>query len=263
MRGLKSSGMFAACGFVLSFIAGLFSHTSILSVLLKALIFACVFGLLGFAVDFVFQKFLSDGTGGDFQGDFTPDGSAPAAAAPVLGQHVDITIQDEELKKSESDNHFVVGENRQMLNDSDVRSGQSVSHSESGASSSGFVPLRNYETVTNVSGTEAQSPVIKADSVDSGAGKTAAVNPVSAPPVSVFSSADSGDLDTLPDMEGFSFSEDNSSSSKNDDEVPSSGGDSEFVSTSSSRKTEEPPEVKDAALMAKAISSVLSDENSL
>lgn len=264
MRGLKSSGMFAACGFVLSFIAGLFSHTSILSVLLKALIFACVFGVLGFAVYFVFQKFLSDGTGGDYQGDFTPEGSAPAAAAPVLGQHVDITIQDEELQKSESDNHFVVGDYHQMLNESDVRSGQSGSQNETAsASSSGFVPLRNYETVTNVSGTEAQSPVIKADAVDSGAEKTAAaVSPVSTPPVTVFSAADSGDLDTLPDMEGLSFGGDDSSSS-NDDDVPSSGGDSEFVSASSSRKSDEPPEVKDAALMAKAISSVLSDENSL
>ena len=272
MRGLKSSGLFAACGFILSFIAGLFSHTSILSVLLKALIFAVVFAALGFIISFVFQKFLSDGTGGEFQGDYTSDNNSAAAQTPVLGQHVDITIQDEELQKSESDNHFVVGESRQMLNDSDVRSGpafgqmsgQTAAKNESSSStSSGFVPLRNFETVTNVSGTEAQSPVIKAEAQNSGAENA------SAPEASNFasasaaaSSADSEGLDTLPDMEGFSFGEDSSSSNDDDGDVPSSGGDSEFVSASSSRKQEE-PEVKDAALMAKAISSVLSDENSL
>ena len=110
MRSTKTIGLFAACGFVLSFVAGLFSHSSILSVLIKALIFALVFGALGFGISMVFSKFLDIGTSGDFQGDYVTDsvtGGAPASA-PVTGQHVDITIQDEELKPSSSDNHFVV-----------------------------------------------------------------------------------------------------------------------------------------------------------
>ena len=65
MRSTKTIGLFAACGFVLSFVAGLFSHSSILSVLLKALITAVIFGLLGFGISFVFNKFLSDGNSGD------------------------------------------------------------------------------------------------------------------------------------------------------------------------------------------------------
>ncbi len=258
MRGLKISGVFAACGFILSFVAGLFSHTSILSILLKALIFAVVFGLLGYGIAFVFRVFLSDGTSTDIQGDGS-ESVAMAAPSSGLGQNVDITIQDEELQKSESDNHFVVGESHQMLNDSDVKSARSTAAPEA---SPGFVPLRNFETVQNFSGTESESPVAKASetivaSSNAAAADTSAVNNLR--PAAVPSGAGVGGLDTLPDMEGFSFSEGGSDS---DDDDIVSGSDSEFVSTSNSRKTEE-PEVKDAALMAKAISSVLSDENSL
>ena len=143
MRSTKSIGLFAACGFILSFVAGLFSHSSILSVLIKALIFAVVFGLLGLGISFIFNKFLSDGSGGDFQGEYTADSSPAASGASTLGQNVDITLQDEELRPSESENHFVVGENHQMLNDSDVRT--SANKTEDNSSSQGFVPLRNFD----------------------------------------------------------------------------------------------------------------------
>ena len=248
MRGLKNSGVFAACGFVLSFFAGLFSHTSILSILLKALISALVFGLLGYGISVIFRVFLSDGTSGDLQGDGSEGISAAAVPSSALGHNVDITIQDEELQKSESDNHFVVGENHQMLNDSDVKN---VSNPSVSDPAPGFVPLRNYETVNNISGKEAVSPVIKASET------VPSANPAPA----AFSDSGSDELDTLPDMGSFNFAESDSESS-DDDDVPSSGSDSEFVSVSSSKKTAE-PEVKDAALMAKAISSILSDENSL
>ncbi len=260
MQGLKISGVFAACGFVLSFFAGLFSHTSILSVLLKALIFALVFGLLGFGISFIFRTFLSDGLSGDLQSDASEGLATASVQNTGLGQNVDITIQDEELQKSESDNHFLVGESHQMLNDSDVKNASNPTASDS-ASSSGFVPLRHFETVQNFSGKEAQSPVIKAKESNSSSADSGTA-PMPSQPVPDFSGAAGGDLDTLPDMGSFTFGEEESDSEDDDDQVPSSGSDSEFVSMSNSRKTEE-PEVKDAALMAKAISSVLSDENSL
>ena len=259
MRGLKISGVFAACGFILSFIAGLFSHTSILSILLKALIFAVVFGILGYGIAFVFRVFLSDETSNDYQGDGSESVSMTAAPSSQLGQKVDITIQDEELQKSESDNHFVVGESHQMLNDSDVKTARNAAAPEA---SPGFVPLRNFETVQNFSGTESESPVAKASetvvaSANAAAADSSGVN--NSKPAAVPSGAAVGGLDTLPDMESFSFGDGGSDS---DDDEPVSGSDSEFVSMSSTLKTEE-PEVNDAALMAKAISSVLSDENSL
>ncbi len=257
MRGAKFIGLFAACGFILSFVSGLFSHSSILSVLLKALIFAVVFGILGFGISFIYGKFLSDGSGGDFQGDYTVDSSTPAVSSSV-GQNVDITIQDEELRPSESENHFVVGDNHQMLNDSDVRDTANTG-SETSSSSQGFVPLRNFETVKNFSGKEA---VIPAEAVAAApVEKASTPEPaVKAPSPSFGSSNEDGGIDTLPDMENFVFSE-GSDSDSDDDSGP--GTDSEFVSSVGARKKNDgPAEVQDAALMAKAISSVLSDENS-
>ena len=265
MRSAKYIGLFAACGFILSFVSGLFSHSSILSVLLKALIFAVVFGLVGLGISFVYSKFLSDGSSGEFQSEYTADSSsAPAAASPALGQNVDITIQDEELKPSESENHFVVGDNHQMLNDSDVRS--SAAGGDTADSSQGFVPLRNFETVKNFSGTEAVIPseaiasqpaTAKSETNSSPAEENAAP---AAPVSNATGGIGDGGIDTLPDMENFVFSDNSGSDSDGDDS--DTGTDSDFVSMGSHKKNDGPAEVQDAALMAKAISSVLSDENS-
>ena len=259
MRSTKSIGLFAACGFILSFVSGLFSHSSILSVLLKALIFAVIFGVLGLGISFIFEKFLFDGSGGDFQSDYSADTSTPVAGTSALGQNVDITIQDEELRPSESENHFVVGDNHQMLNDSDVRNSERAETGTSG-SAQGFVPLRNFETVQNFSGTEAVIPA-EAVASDSSAQPAPVETPRAVPPSFNDSNNGEGGIDTLPDMENFVFNE--GSDSDSSDEVSDSGTDSEFVSSvSSHKKSDGPAEVQDAALMAKAISSVLSDENS-
>ena len=261
MRSTKSVGLFAACGFILSFVAGLFSHSSILSVLIKALIFAIIFGLLGLGISFIFNKFLSDGSSGDFQSDYTSDSSSAPAAASAIGNNVDITIQDEELRPSESENHFVVGENHQMLNDSDVKNSANGSKQDS-SSSQGFVPLRNFETVKNFSGTEAVIPAqAVASSNTAGSAESTPAAAESAPLSNFDSGASDGGIDTLPDMENFVFSESSDSGSGSDDSDVVT--ESEFNSSvGSSKKNDGPAEVQDAALMAKAISSVLSDENS-
>ena len=259
MRSAKYIGLFAACGFILSFVAGLFSHSTFLSILLKALIFAVVFGLVGSGISFVYSKFLSDGTGGDFQGDYTADSSSAPNAASVLGQNVDITIRDEELAPSESENHFVVGDNHQMLNDSDVRDPVN-GNSDEQSSSEGFVPLRKFETVKNFSGKEAVIPAeaVAAQPVQESTQEASAE--AAAVQTNVMANLDGG-IDTLPDMENFVFSESSGSNSDDDDSILES--DSEYVSSSGShKKNDAPAEVQDAALMAKAISSVLSDENS-
>lgn len=258
MRSAKYIGLFAACGFILSFVAGLFSHSSILSIIIKALIFALVFGLLGFGISFIYNKFLSDGTGGDFQGDYTTEPSTAPASASSLGNNVDIMIQDEELRPSDSENHFVVGDNHQMLNDSDVNNSEKRS-TETQSSSNGFVPLRKFETVQNFSGKEA---VIPAEAVST-ASVPKSSESVSTPPAATSSNIASinGEegIDTLPDMENFVFSE----GSASEDSGSDNESESEFVSSlGSGKKSDAPAEVKDAALMAKAISSILSDENS-
>lgn len=265
MRSAKYIGLFAACGFILSFVSGLFSHSSILSVLLKALIFAVVFGLLGFGISFIYSKFLSDGSGGDYQGEYSPDSSSASVQSSPLGQNVDITIEDEELRPSESENHFVVGENHQMLNESDIRNSANGSN-DAQNSSQGFVPLRNLETIKNFSGKEAVKPADAVASENTSAsGNLDDVSDNAIAQETENSSANGNSdnagkaIDTLPDMENFVFS-DNSGSDSDDDS--DTGTDSEFVASSGSRKKNEAAEVQDAALMAKAISSVLSDEDS-
>lgn len=236
MRGLKISGIFAACGFFLSLIFGLFSHTSFISVLLKALIFAICFGILGFVIDFIFDKFLLD------ESVITSnDGNQSTSTGndtPTKGQLVDITIEDEELAQSSSDNHFVVSDNHQMLNDSDITNKKSVEPEQKEENKdNGFIPLKSLETMKNFSGTEA----VKPESVSSTVSHT---------------EDNSKGLDTLPDMNNLSF--ENNNSGFEDTET-----DSEFVSSANMNKNNgEPPEIKDAALMAKAISSVLSGEES-
>ena len=261
MRSAKYIGLFAACGFILSFVSGLFSHSSILSVLLKALIFAVVFGLLGFGISFIYSKFLSDGSGGDYQGEYSPDSSSASVQSSPLGQNVDITIEDEELRPSESENHFVVGERHQMLNDSDVRETAAGGAAVEKDSSQGFVPLRNFETVQNISGKEAVIPAEAVTAEPVQANNAAAANfSAAASPFPAASNAGGG-IDTLPDMENFVFSD--GSDSESEDDGSDSGTEAEFFSSSgSSKKKDGPAEVQDAALMAKAISSVLSDENS-
>ena len=261
MRSAKYIGLFAACGFILSFVSGLFSHSSILSVLLKALIFAVVFGLLGFGISFIYSKFLSDGSGGDYQGDYSPDASSSSVQSSPLGQNVDITIEDEELRPSESDNHFVVGDRHQMLNDSDVREAASGGGAAEKDPSQGFVPLRNFETVQNISGKEAVIPAEAVTPEPAQVNNAAAANySAAASPFPASANAEGG-IDTLPDMENFVFSD--GSDSDSDDDDSDSGTEAEFFSSSgASKKKDGPAEVQDAALMAKAISSVLSDENS-
>ena len=60
MKGIKLLVISAASGFILSFLFGLFSHTSIISILLKAILFAVVFGILGFLINLAVYKFLID-----------------------------------------------------------------------------------------------------------------------------------------------------------------------------------------------------------
>lgn len=244
MKGLKFSCIFAGCGFLLSFLFGLFSHTSILSVLLKALIFGIIFGVLGFCISFIFEKFLYEDSANDFSTDVSQgdSGSVPGSAGSK-GQLVDITIQDEELEKSDSENHFMVGDNHQMLHESDIAS--KVKVEENKDSQPGFVPLKNFETLNGLSGKESVTP----DAVTSQpAGSEKAM-----------ANAMEEGIDTLPDMNSLVY-EDNSSSDSDDDEVANTGFDS---ATSIHSSSNEVPEIKDAGLMAKAISSVLSDENSL
>lgn len=265
MKNIKFVAVFAACGFVLSLLFGLFSHAGILSILLKALIFGIVFGILGFGISFLFNKFLL----GDEAGDGDVDISTPTPKMSfsgnddTKGQIVDITIKDEDLPESSSDNHFVVGDNHQLLNETDYGKShvQAAPVAETAPDPNvSFMPVRNLETITNVSSKESIKP--DATPVPEPAAASA---PAPAAPSFVPENKGSSDneIDTLPDISGFAI--DNApqtDASTIVEDVDSESG-NEFVTTAtrSMSSDAEVPEIKDASLYAKAISSVLSAED--
>lgn len=241
MHKVKVISGCAAFGFILSFVFGLFSHSKFYFILLKALIFALIFAVVGLLISFVFSKFLDDDSPSEFA---SSDDSGSAAQK----QGANLVVVDQEFERGDSENHFVVGEKHQMLNESDIEHTDDSS-ADKKSSESGFVPLRNTETMNNISGTEA----VKTDS------QASSTTYVDSAVVKNTDSAISEGLDTLPDMENFNFeSKPLNVVTSSDDSVSSSS-----FGFSSEKKETEGMEVQDAALMAKAISSVLSEEKDL
>lgn len=269
MRNLKFVIFGAISGFVLSLFFGIFSHSGFLRVFLNALIFAALFAILGFAISVLYFKFLADEVSSS-DGDYTDGESRKNTGSKAsTGGIVDMVVQDEELEQTGNSNHYDVGSNHQMLNASDLEKNGDDSAAEKMAranasatntaanieaailgetesskgsddfASGNFVPLRGRENYKNVSGTEAAA-------------------------TSDFQSSDSessADLDVLPDLGDVTVTATGSDSSSDEgssfEEV---ADDSNFVKSVSSDRKEPAAEIKDASLMAKAISSILSDE---
>ena len=306
MRKLKFPMIFAGFGFALSLFFGFFSRSHFGIIFLRALIFAVVFFAIGFAIKIIYGKFLDDNSSSDFDNDqLTGTESAPSSSEYTKGQHVDFVVKDEELDSETSDNHYVVGQNHQMLSEADMHAGAvhsdgfsagagsfgaessaafgtgagmastnagsagqpAFSATESGTQSavnatgsageksaqagtatansssdntnSGFVPL-GKESFKKVSGTEA---VISSN--------IQATNPRQ-------ESSSGPELDVLPDMSDLQINNDSSESSEE-----SESDDTDFEGSSGNYKSKNTSdtEVKDASLMAKAISSLLSAES--
>lgn len=243
MRNIKFISVFAAVGFILSFVFGLFSHSSFISILLKALIFSVCFVVLGIVINLVFNKFLIDPNADDLGvAGFSDLTSKPAGENPKVGQTIDIVVEDEELPESDSSNHFVVGDNHQMLKATDIKE-ESFLNNEEDKVGKEFIPLRKVENEKNFSGTEPVSP----DEVQSLSS-------------SAISDNTEEEIDTLPDMEKMVFSEDNTAEESNNESFV----DSVIDSPASSYKKSDgsTPDVKDASLIAKAISTALAEEDS-
>lgn len=257
MINVKAISISAICGFALSFIFGLFSHSKFLMILLKAFIFALIFGAIGLLISFLYKKFLEGESAGEFSSG--NEGDVAAAGAPVKGQRVNLVVEDQEFERGESENHFVVGDNHQMLNESDY----GKSDNSTVDSNPSFVPLRNHETVENLSGKEAVIkngvPVIEKTSAETSAPVSSTVNGIP-----TLNGNSSGDLDVLPDMDNLTMGESvitatESNNSNGEDEGFSSEDGFTSVGSIRSNKHEE-QEVQDAGIMAKAISSILSGE---
>lgn len=243
MTNIKKVVVFAVLGFLISFFFGFFSGSPFLRIFLKALLFGGIFAILGFLIMFVYEKFLKIDSLSE-SSDLNKTGEDYAEQnKPVLGRNVDITIKDEELEQSEDVNTYVVSGNHQMLTESDVNS-----HNNQEEEKSSFVPIRFAETVENVSSVESKT---LAETVhkeqDSSEKNISMQNFASNQQVEV--------LDVLPEIENIQ----NEPTSVNATFVNNSDDESEeFLSSSYNSKDESA--VKDASLMAKAISSILSNE---
>ena len=149
---IKFISISAGIGFVLSLFCGFFSHSSFIRILLVALLFAIVFAIIAILISFLYNKFLNlDNSDGDSGYTLALAGNSKSSS----GSKADIVISELDLEPTGNHNHYDVGNNRQMLNETDYKS-QQVIVEDSGPSGE-FVPLRDKETVDNFSGTESVS----------------------------------------------------------------------------------------------------------
>ncbi len=247
MKNIKSVAICAAAGFVLSLISGFFSKSGIGHILLLALIFALVFGLLGFGITFIFEKFLSVETANTETADNSA-GFVPSSEKRTVGQNVDIVIQDEPLEPSSNPNRYDVGENHQMLNESDYNSSGASKEAtpEKIVPKDEFVPIRNLETVSNFSGNESETPTEAEERREA---------------IVQQQKEKGSELDVLPDMSDFKIKSD-SPDSEDDTVIISESDEAKFVHSATNYTSSDVGngEIKDASLMAKAISSILAEE---
>ncbi len=165
----KSIIICVCVGFVLSFVVGLLAGVSFGVVLLRAIVFASLFGGLGFGVGLVCQHFLSEG----------PDLEGDAPAVSRQGSIVDLTIGDEPLVEDENGPDFYV---RSDVSYQDAGEGNGSgkeralpggpAHGEEAKPTEGVSEPSDQERFKPISlGTPAQgsSPVAPAPKGDSGA----------------------------------------------------------------------------------------------
>ena len=248
MNNIKFVSICASIGFILSLVCGFFSGSGFGRIFLIALLFGVIFGGLAFGISFVYGKFLD--VEGSVEGVQVAqsDGVTAADNKKNLGQHVNIIIQEEELEPSGNKNHYDIGENHQMLNESDYNHNNSEDGDKPHIEERNeFVPIRNVETVTNFSGSESM---------------TSEESEERRKIIAEQNSKKDDDLDVLPDMSDIQISSDTASPDA-ETVVISEAEESDYVpSASSSRASENAAgDIKDASLMAKAISSILSEES--
>ena len=264
MKNIKFIIGFSIFGFLISFVSGFASNSTFLKMLLNAFIFLFVFAFLGAAIVFLWDKFLST----EFQ-NAEYVASRNVNSSKTAGQTVDITIQDEALQNDDNASQFFVGSNHQMLTKEDVaekvKNNNTASDSPekvdswgadiktvsvdkkqdvSDANNSGFVPVALAENPANISSSEAKSG-LEYQNIDNSSKNN--------------ESSGSVELDVLPDLQELQNIQE-MTSSKDVQEAPSVESTGFVVEDAKKAVSEANADSKDAALMAKAISTLLSKE---
>lgn len=253
----------ASIAFVLSFVTALIAKTGIPFSLLKAFIFAVVFGGLAVGIQFVYAKFLLEGTASI---------SEMEAPQHTLGSKVDLVVSEEDLPNDGDALTFSFDDERHILTSEDVG-----------------IPAKNVAAERRAPVSEAKPSVMErppvSENVAAEKAKPAEADSKNEPPPEVKPSPDSaasspaasgagslaaaqGDFDALPELDNLpDFGTDSSASEANgegDDGVIEDSDFAEEGSVAPSRHTEfsdgTVADTKDSSLMAKAIQTVLAHE---
>ncbi|MBQ9494549.1 MAG: hypothetical protein IJR50_02785 [Treponema sp.] len=254
MKKLKFVISFAAFGFLLSFLFGLFSRSGIVRILLVALIFCAIFAVLGFVIQLLLDTILH------VDNVQAASSVAIGSVAPKTGSHVDIVVQDEALPTDENAPQFFVGENHQMLNEEDYDDGSvhGFAKTQSDADSEKEMPSGNVDTIHELGNVASTAPIEKKTADGEGfvpVPLQETVQNMSSKEAGTSSSGIKKD-ETLDELPNFQDLQDLQTSSMSVDDIVE---DSEFSSpplknkSAADRKFSE----NDTILMAKAISTAL------
>lgn len=277
MKSVKVIAGFGIFGFLLSFLTGLIAGRKFSHIIIDALIFLFVFAAIGALIYFFAAKIILSPAEGDSLSDSVSDQrqSSPSSSS----QAVDILVEDEDLPEEENASQFFVGTNHQMLNDGDLSSsspdtGSGAEYNQvspqnvvekkevlddvsknnevafnSVSSSDGFVPMPLAETRKNISGTEAKTlSEVKQSESENESG-------------SYDQGGGSEELGVLPDLEDIAGAPSAPGASLDQTSDEDSSSSWENSNKSGSSDASEVTEGKDAALMAKAISTLLAKED--
>lgn len=270
MNKVKSILCFALFGFLLSFFTGFASHSSFIKIFFTALLFSAIFAVLGVVISIVWKNFLAD----DF--DSSEGFNHSEKNLQDISHKIDITIEDESLPSDDNASKFFTGNNHQMLNKSDFQDttealkednnpvkqqeqiddisivdseinkslGNNKKVLDDELSNVGFVPVALEENAKNVSGTESKS----LEEYKSNNNNSPSENNVSS------------QLDVLPDLEDLQkYQKKTEEVSLDNNESLIEENDDSYIKDNEN-KNDSYTESKDAVLMAKAISTLLSKE---
>lgn len=241
-------------GFFLSFFIGLVSGVSFSHVLIRALIFAPLFGVMCIGITFVYQKFLSNESNG-----FSVDGDV-APSRPVGGV-VNIVVDDTNLVDEGMSPKFTIATNHADLHEK--RTEPPVYRPEPEVSEPVLEPGA-AENPAAAPSSPAQESSFKPVTLGSASGESAAQPSVSdspAPHASPAASAPSGEesLDELPDIGSMGIEEASGGTASELDSPAEVVTDTEFATGGS--KMKEQPVSGDTNVMAKAIQTLLAQDN--
>ena len=268
----------AAAGFILSFLISIFVTHNFGVSFLKGLLFGAIFAVLAFVIDFVWGRFLSDGS------EPVELASESPRTEKGLGARVDITIDDADLSDDGRGLPFAVDRNRAKLSEADTQDlrkndvlfaaeskGEKQSlfdrtpepvkkpdaapaASEPAAESQGtFTPVSLGKPLPASAAAPASHEAAASPAAASSAGPAKA-----APAPARKASSGDGELDGLPDIGGFDTDDNYVSESDMEEDGSAGESPSSYSSPASSSSVDaSKATAHDTETLAKAISTVL------